>query len=165
MRYWIGAACFAAAAALTMAAWLHRRRVLAIAPREAIERQRAAALADPRSIASMGEIGRSLVTWFVGYAALKTGFLWFAFHADRYLSLFDLAGFYAALAAYVASITLQTRWRLSDALAAAEVGAAAITPATTVADANAAVAEAGIAAATRAPSGCADAARGAAIAA
>lgn len=120
MRYWIGALCLAAAAALIASALLHRRRVLALAPPERIERQRTAALADPRSLASMGEIGRSCVTFFVGYAGLKTGLLWFAFDADRYLSLLDLAGFYAALGAYLYSLQVQTRWRLSDARTAAE---------------------------------------------
>lgn len=118
MRYWIGALCFAAAAALLVTALRHRGRVLAIAPRELIERQRAVALSDPRSLASMGEIGRSFVVFFVGYAALKTGLLWFAFDAHRHLSFVDLAGFYAALAAYVFSLDVQTRWRLSDARAA-----------------------------------------------
>ena len=120
MRYWIGALCFASAAVLLFSALRRRRRVLAIAPRALIERHRAAALADPRSLASMGEIGRSFVVFFVGYAGLKTGLLWLAFDAHRYLSLVDLAGFYAMLAAYVTSLNVQTRWRLPDALAAAD---------------------------------------------
>src|SRR5579883_1598262 len=100
MRYWIGAICLAVAAGLIIKGLRHRRQILSLATREALAAQHAAASADPRSMSAMGEIGRPLVLFFVGWLGVKAGLLYLLFHAGRWLSIIDLAGFYALLYAY-----------------------------------------------------------------
>jgi hypothetical protein len=130
MRYWLGAALLIAAAAFLWSGLRHRARALAIASREAIQAQRAAASADPRSLAALGEIGRPIVLFFVGWVGVKSGLAYLWLDAGRWLSAFDLAAFYALLTAYGVSFTLESRYRMSDALAARAAADAAGLPGT-----------------------------------
>src|SRR5579883_1794070 len=116
MRYWIGAICLAVAAGLIIKGLRHRRQILSLATREALAAQHAAASSDPRSMSALGEIGRPLVLFFVGWLAVKAGLLYLLFHAGRWLSIADLAGFYALLYAYGVHLTLHTRYRMEDAI-------------------------------------------------
>jgi hypothetical protein len=120
MRYWFGAVLFVGAAFFLWSGLRHRARALAIASRETIEARRDAASADPRSLAALGEIGRPIVLFFLAWVGVKSGLAYVWLDAGRWLSPFDVAGFYALLVAYGVSFTLASKYRISDALAAAE---------------------------------------------
>lgn len=63
------------------------------------------------SLAAFGEIMRQLVFCALGYAGIKSVFLFFAFGAQQWLSLLDLVGFLALLAAYGAWFHACVRYR------------------------------------------------------
>lgn len=119
MRYWVGSVLFLSAAAFLWSGLRHRRRVIAIAPRDAIMAQRAIASEDPRSLAALSEIGRPIVLFFVAWIGVKSGLAYVWLDAGRWLSPFDLAGLYALLVAYGVSFTIESKYRMSDAVAAA----------------------------------------------
>jgi hypothetical protein len=116
VQYWIGIASFTGAAFLLHLGFRHRRRVLALASREELAREHAAAASDPRSLAAMGEIARPIVLLFLGWIGLKTTAAFYMMGGPRHLSVVDLCGFLALLAGYGTLLTLQTRYRLVDAM-------------------------------------------------
>jgi hypothetical protein len=59
---------------------------------------------------AFGEIMRPILLFALVYVGAKTTFVFFWLDAERYLSLFDLAGFWFLLVAYGAYITVKTRF-------------------------------------------------------
>ncbi len=111
MRNVLGAGLFLAAAVFLLQGWALRRRVLAGVGAAEWARHRAAALADPRSMAAFGEIARPLVLFGLAWLGLKSTVLYVLFGGERVLSWFDLGGFLALLAAYGVWFSLRaTSW-------------------------------------------------------
>ncbi len=106
MRYWIGGTLFVAAAWLVFAALAHRRRVLAAGWRE-VEQVSAG------SLWVFGEIMRPIVLFALAYLAVKSVLVYWMLEAERYLSLFDVAGFLAVLAGYGTWFVMKTKYSLS----------------------------------------------------
>jgi hypothetical protein len=106
MRYWIGGTLFVAAVWLVIAALAHRRRALAAGWRE-IEP------VSPGSLLVFGEIMRPIVLFALAYLAVKSVLVYWMLEAERYLSLFDVAGFLAALAGYGTWFVMKTKYSLS----------------------------------------------------
>ncbi len=114
MRYFIGLGCVLVGVALIYFANAHKKRVLDA-------RAAAAARGEPpppepalNSIAVFGEIVGPIILFFLGYLALKTTFVYFAFDGGRYLSYFDLGGFLFAIGGYGFWIMTRTKYRVSD---------------------------------------------------
>lgn len=95
MRYVAGAIFLAVAAGFLVAALRDRARPSAVAPSPDGRAPQAAA-----SLMFLGDVLPSLVIGFLGYVAIKSTFAFWAFDGSRYLSILDLVGFLALLAAY-----------------------------------------------------------------
>jgi hypothetical protein len=102
---------------LGWALW-HRRRVLALISEDALTRYREAQAEDPKSISAFGEIVRPIVLFALVWIGVKSVAAYFWFDGPKHLSLFDLGALLALLACYGYCITIQTRYRMSVALAA-----------------------------------------------
>jgi hypothetical protein len=116
-------ALFAGAALLLRSALARRARVL---------EARAAGRAAPEPSASLATLGNALpplVVMALAFVGAKTSLAFFAFGGSRVLSLFDLAGFLALLAAYGTSLVFATRYREPAVPAAAPARALAGEPA------------------------------------
>lgn len=103
MRYLIGTT------ALLAAGWLlyvSRRQW-----REVIDAIAARSGPPPETqMSAFGEIMRPILLFALVYVGAKTTFVFFWFEATRYLSLFDLAGFWLLLIAYGSYITVKTKY-------------------------------------------------------
>lgn len=124
MRYTTGLVMLLLAAGILAWALRHRRRVLALVPQDVLVRQLEAQAADPESISAYGEIVRPVVLFALVWIGLKSVAAYFWLDGPKYLSLFDLGSLLALLAAYGYCITVQTRYRMSIALAARDAASA-----------------------------------------
>ena len=105
MRYWTGILLFAGAAFLMRNALARRARVLA-------DRARGRSAPAPgASLAALGDVLPPMVILTLAFVGVKTTLAYFAFGGARVLSLFDLLGLHALLAAYGTSLLLATRYR------------------------------------------------------
>jgi hypothetical protein len=118
MRYTTGLFMLLLAVAVIGWALRHRRRVLALISEDALARYREAQAEDPKSISAFGEIVRPIVLFALVWIGVKSVAAYFWFDGPKHLSLFDLGALLALLACYGYCITIQTRYRMSVALAA-----------------------------------------------
>jgi hypothetical protein len=102
---------------LGWALW-RRRRVLALISADALARHREALAEDPKSMSAFGEIVRPIVLFALVWIGVKSVAAYFWFDGPKHLSLFDLGALLALLACYGYCITIQTRYRMTFALAA-----------------------------------------------
>lgn len=105
MRYWTGLLLFAGAAWLLRSALARRARVRAAAGEGRVAPPASA------SLAMMGDVLPPMIILALGFVGVKMTFAYFAFGGSRVLSLFDLAGLLALLAAYGTSVVFATRYR------------------------------------------------------
>jgi pimeloyl-ACP methyl ester carboxylesterase len=106
--------------AVGVLAWAlrHRHRVLALISEDALARYMDKQSEDPHSISAFGEIMRPIVLFALAWIGAKSAAAYFWMDGPKYLSLFDLGALLALLASYGYCITVQTRYRMSVALAA-----------------------------------------------
>ena len=103
MRYTIGIA------ALLAASWLlyvSRKQWRDVSAAIAARGRRPAG----SRMSAFGEIMRPILLFALVYVGAKTTFVYFWLDAGRYLSVFDLAGFWFLLVAYGTYITVKTRF-------------------------------------------------------
>jgi hypothetical protein len=118
MRYTTGLVMLLMAVGVLAWALRHRRRVLALIPEDALARHLEKQSEDPHSISAFGEIMRPIVLFALVWIGAKAVAAYFWMDGPKYLSLFDLGALLALLASYGYCITVQTRYRMSFALAA-----------------------------------------------
>lgn len=118
MRYTTGIVMLLLAAGVFGWAVRHRRRVLALISADALARYRETLSEDPKSLSAFGEIMRPIVLFALVWIGAKSVAAYFWLDGPKYLSLFDLAALLALLASYGYCITIQTRYRMTAALAA-----------------------------------------------
>jgi hypothetical protein len=118
MRYTTGLVMLLLAVGVLGWALRHRRRVLALISEDALTRYREAQAEDPKSISAFGEIVRPIVLFALVWIGVKSVAAYFWFDGPKHLSLFDLGALLALLACYGYCITIQTRYRMTFALAA-----------------------------------------------
>lgn len=106
MKYMIGVVLFACGGWLLHRAYGQRRRVLAALGGTLPERK-----SDIRSLETFGNVMRPILIGFLIYSGIKSTFLFFAFEAQKVLSIFDLAGFLFLLGSYATWLTLTTKYR------------------------------------------------------
>ena len=138
MRYTTGLVMLLMAVGVLVWALRHRRRVLAVVSEDALARHMEKQADDPDSISAFGEIMRPMVLFALAWIGVKSIAAYFWMDGPKYLSLFDLGSLLALLVAYGYCITVQTRYRMSVALAAreaAEAGERIDAPAACVTDA------------------------------
>ncbi|MFD2184403.1 hypothetical protein [Rhodoplanes azumiensis] len=123
MRYWIGIVMFAAAAAFVVSGVLHKRRVLA-ARMAAEARGIASVPPEAFSIAAVGEGIRPLILVFLTVTAAMIVVMFVLPGGDESLSLLDLGGVLAALAAYGIWMSRRVTYRMSDIVRAEAATAA-----------------------------------------
>jgi hypothetical protein len=106
--------------AVGILAWAlrHRSRVLALISKDALARYMEKQSEDPHSMFAFGEIVRPIVLFALVWIGAKSIAAYFWMDGPKYLSLFDLGSLLALLASYGYCITVQTRYRMSVALAA-----------------------------------------------
>jgi hypothetical protein len=141
MRYWIGVVLFAAAVGLVVSAIVHKRKVLA-ARAAAAARGVPPAETVPFSVGALGEGMRPLILLFLASAAAMMVLLFVLPGGDDALSLFDLGGVLAALAAYGTWMSLRVSYRMSDVVRAEAEAASPAAAAEPDADATGGVAPA-----------------------
>jgi len=122
MRYTTGLVMLLMAVGVLAWALRHRRRVLALISEDALARHMEKQADDPNSISAFGEIMRPMVLFALAWIGVKSVAAYFWMDGPKYLSLFDLGSLLALLVAYGYCITVQTRYRMSVALAAREAG-------------------------------------------
>lgn len=120
MRYTTGLVMLLMAVGVLFWALRHRRRVLALISEDALARHMEKQADDPNSISAFGEIMRPMVLFALAWIGLKSVAAYFWMDGPKYLSLFDLGSLLALLASYGYCVTVQTRYRMSVALAARE---------------------------------------------
>ncbi len=121
MKYWIGAVLFVYAAVFAHFA-LVRRNQFQVARSDAESRGlNIDEKLDPNSMAAFGEIMTPIVLFALAYVAVKTTFAYYMFDNGQYLSLFDLAGFYAVLIGYGYWLKIKSTYRMPDAAVVAAV--------------------------------------------
>lgn len=118
MRYTTGLVMLLLAVGVLGWALRHRRRVLVLIPEDALARYREAQTEDPKSMSAFGEIVRPIVLFALVWIGVKSVAAYFWFDGPKHLSLFDLGALLALLACYGYCITIQTRYRMSVAIAA-----------------------------------------------
>lgn len=109
MRNATGLVLFVLGAWLAYSAFARRARVIAARRSGAVPAESEAS-GNPR-LSMLGEIMRPIILFALAYLALKTIFAYVVLEADRWLSLFDLAGFLFLLAAYGSWVVVRTRYR------------------------------------------------------
>lgn len=124
MRYTAGLVMLLLAVAVIGWALRHRRRVLAMITEDALARHREAQAEDPKSLSAFSEIVRPIVLFALVWIGVKSVAAYFWMDGPRYLSLFDLGSLLALLASYGYCVTIQTRYRMSVALAARDAACA-----------------------------------------
>lgn len=120
MRYTTGLVMLLLAVFVLGWAIRHRARVLAVVSADELARHRERMADDPKSLSAFGEIVRPIVLFALVWIGAKSTAAYFWLNGSKYLSLFDLASLLAVLAAYGYCITIQTRYRMSTAVAARE---------------------------------------------
>lgn len=118
MRYTTGLVMLLLAVGVLVWALRHRRRVLALISADALARYRETQADDPKSLSAFGEILRPIVLFALVWIGVKSIAAYFWLAGTKYLSLFDLGALLALLASYGYCITIQTRYRMTSALAA-----------------------------------------------
>jgi len=109
MRNATGLALFVFGAWLAYSAFAHRARVIA-AWRSSAAPAEGEASGNPQP-SMLREIMRPIIVFALAYLALKTIYVYVVLEADRWLSLFDLAGFLFLLAAYASWVVVRTKSR------------------------------------------------------
>lgn len=109
MRNVTGLALSVFGAWLAYSAFAHRARVIA-ARRSGAAPAEGEAPGNPQ-LSMLGEIMRPIILFALAYLGLKTIFVYVVLEADRWLSLFDLAGFLFLLAAYASWVVVRTKYR------------------------------------------------------
>ena len=118
MRYTTGLVRLLIAVGVLAWALRHRRRVLVLVSEDVLARHMEKQSEDPNSISAFGEIMRPIVLFALVWIGAKSVAAYFWMDGPKYLSLFDLGSLLALLASYGYCITVQTRYRMSFALAA-----------------------------------------------
>ncbi|EJW12680.1 hypothetical protein A33M_1831 [Rhodovulum sp. PH10] len=114
MRYWTGLVFFALGAYLFTAAVLHRRKVLAARAAAVAAGEPVHAKLDLGSVATMGEMMRPVILFFVMVVALQIVALYFFFGGDSVMALTDLVGLLFLFAAYATWMSLRVEYRMSE---------------------------------------------------
>jgi hypothetical protein len=115
MRYTAGLLLFGCAAVLLWQGVRHRRHVLALASPQELAQAMRAASASPGSLRAFTAIARGAVLVALAWIGIKATLAYFWMDGGRFVSLFDLAGLLAMLAAWGWNVTVRTRFSVGVA--------------------------------------------------